>query len=69
MSDGEPGRVLKLRHRISVRLYLAVGGAVALTLLASLVGWILLNQVREVQSRVTERSIPDVIAAFRLART
>lgn len=58
---------LKLRHRISVRLYLAIGGAVALTLLASLVGWILLNRVGDAQSQVTERSIPEVVSAFRLA--
>ena len=67
-ADGD-AHSLKLRHRISVRLYLAVGGAVTLTLVASLVGWMLLNRVGEVQSHVTERSIPDVIAAFRLART
>ena len=59
---------LKLRHRISVRLYLAVGGAVALTLLASLVGWILLNRVGDAQSQVTEHSIPQVVSAFRLAQ-
>ncbi len=58
---------LDLRHRISVRLYLAIGGAVALTLLASLVGWILLNRVGDAQSQVTERSIPEVVSAFRLA--
>ena len=60
---------LALRNRISIRLYLAIGGAVVFTLLASLVGWQLLNRVSDVQSEVTERSIPDVIAAFRLART
>ena len=59
---------LKLRHRISVRLYLAIGGAVALTLLASAVGWIMLNRVGDAQSQVTERSIPEVVSAFRLAQ-
>ncbi len=69
MNDPEIGHTLKLKDRISVRLYLAIGGAVTFTLLASMVGWILLNQVGEVQSRVTDRSIPGVIAASRLART
>ena len=69
MSADQTDHILKLRHRISVRLYLAIGGAVTFTLVASLVGWVLLNRVGEVQSHVTERSIPEVISAFRLART
>lgn len=59
---------LKLRHRISVRLYLGIGGAVALTLLASVVGWIALNRVGSAQIQVSERSIPEVVSAFRLAQ-
>ncbi len=60
---------LKLWHRISVRLYLGVGGAVAFTLLVSLVSWVLLNRVGDVQRQVTEQSIPQVVSAFRLAQT
>ncbi len=69
MSEHDTGHAFKLIHRISARLYLAVGGAVTFTLVASLVGWILLNQVGKMQSEVTGRTIPDVIVAFRLART
>lgn len=70
MSDAAPEAKhgLKLRHRISVRLYLGIGGAVALTLLASLVGWIALNRVGSAQNQVSERSIPEVVSAFRLAQ-
>lgn len=59
---------LKLRNRISVRLYLAISGAVALTMLASLVGWILLNRIGVAQNQVTSESIPQVVSAFRLAQ-
>ena len=51
-----------------MRLYLAIGGAVSLTLLASLVGWVALNRVGSAQSQVSERSIPEVVSAFRLAQ-
>ena len=61
------GRLLDLRFRISTQMYLAIGGAVALTIAASIVGWISFNRVGEAQRRVTEGSVPELAAAFRIA--
>ena len=60
-------RLLALRYRISTQMYLAMGGAVALTIAASFVGWISFNQVGTAQSRVAEESVPELGAAFRIA--
>ena len=35
------------RHRISVRLYLGLGSAVALTMVASLVAWLSFGEVED----------------------
>ena len=56
------------RSRISTQLYLTIGGAVVLTVSASLVGWFLLNRVGEVQQVVNEGSVPELAAAFRVAQ-
>ena len=61
-------RVLARRSRISTQLYLAVGGAVVMTIAASLVGWFSFNRVGEVQSRVNEGSVPELAAAFEVAQ-
>ena len=60
------GRV-QLR-RISTQLYVGIGGAVALTVAASLVGWFSFSRVAEVQSRVNEGSVPEMGAAFGIAQ-
>ncbi|MDE0169324.1 MAG: ATP-binding protein [bacterium] len=60
-------KVAELRFRISIQMYLAIGGAVALTIAASFVGWISFNSVGEAQKRVTEESVPELGAAFRIA--
>lgn len=57
-------RLLSLRHRISARLGLALSGAVFLTLIASFVGLIYLDQINKAQKRVYEISMPDMEAAF-----
>ncbi len=57
-------RILNLRHRISARLGLALAGAVFLTLIASFVGLIYLDQINKAQKRVYEISMPDMEAAF-----
>ena len=49
----------KARSRISTQLYLTIGGAVVLTISASLVGWFLLNRVGEVQQVVNEAACPS----------
>ena len=61
-------RLLESRFRISTQLYLAMGGAVLLTLAASLVAWFSFNQVGEVQSNVNEGSVPELAAAFGVAQ-
>ena len=62
------GKFLALRFRISTQLYVVIGVAVALTVAASLVGWFSFNRVGEVQSRVNEGSVPELGAAFGVAR-
>ena len=61
-------KILESRYRISTQLYLAIGGAVALTIAASLVGWFSFNSVGEAQSHVNEESLPEVVAAFGIAQ-
>ena len=60
-------RLLASRYRISTQMYLAIGGAVALTIAASFVGWIAFNQVGTAQNRVANESVPELGAAFRIA--
>ena len=61
-------RLLEARFRISVQLYIGIGGAVALTVAASLVGWFSFNRVGAAQGRVNESSIPELAAAFGVAQ-
>ena len=60
-------RLLESRFRISTQLYLGIGGAVALTSAASLVGWFSFTQVGDAQNRVNEGSVPELEAAFSIA--
>ena len=61
-------RILRLRSRISTQIYLGIGGAVALTVAASLVGWFSFNRVGEAQSLVNEGSVPELTASFGVAQ-
>ena len=61
-------QLLESRYRISTQLYLAIGGAVALTIAASLVGWFSFNRVGAAQSHVNDESLPEVVAAFGIAQ-
>ena len=61
-------RILDLRYRISTQLYIALGGAVCLTIAASLVGWFSFNSVGSAQGRVNDESVPSMAAAFGVAR-
>ena len=61
-------RLLRSGSRISTQLHLAIWGAVALTICASLVAWLSFNRVGDVQSRVNEGSIPDIAASFEVAQ-
>ena len=60
--------VLESRHRISTQIYLAFGGAVFLTIAASLVGWFSFDRVGTQQARVNEGSVPEMTAAFGIAQ-
>ena len=60
--------LLEGRYRISTQLYLGIGGAVVLTMGASLVGWFSFNSVGDAQSRVNEGSVPGMAAAFGVAQ-
>ena len=53
--------------RISTQLHLAIWGAVALTICASLVGWLSFNSVGDVQNQVNDESIPGIVASFAVA--
>ncbi|MCY3683943.1 MAG: ATP-binding protein [Gemmatimonadetes bacterium] len=60
--------LLEGRYRISTQLYLGIGGAVVLTMGASLVAWFSFNSVGDAQSRVNEGSVPGMAAAFGVAQ-
>ena len=60
-------QVLEARYRLSTQLYLGIGGAVALTIAASVVGLASFTRVGEAQSRVNEGSVPELAAAFGVA--
>ena len=57
-------RLLQARQRIAGQLYLGLGGAVAITVGASLVAWISFNRMGDAQSEVNEGSVPEMAAAF-----
>ena len=56
------------RFRIATQLYVGIGGAAALTLAASLVALLAFAQVGDSQSRVNEGTVPELAAAFGVAR-
>ena len=60
--------LLKGRFRIATQLYLGIGGAVAITMIASLVGWFSFDLVGDIQNRVNEGSVPEMAAAFGVAQ-
>ena len=56
-----------LHRRISTQLYAGIFGAVALTIVASVVSWISFTNVDRSQKRVSEESVPELVGAFGLA--
>ena len=56
------------RFRISTLAYAGIGGAVALTVGASLVGWFSFDRVGDVQSKVNDGSVPELAASFGVAQ-
>ena len=60
--------LLDSRYKISTQLYLGIGGAVAISFAASLVGWVSFERVGDAQRRVNEGSLPALAAAFGAAQ-
>ena len=58
-----------LPRRIATQMYLGIGGALVMTLLAGSVAWISFEVVGRFQTRITESAVPELTAAFDLART
>ena len=61
-------RVLAARHRIAFHLYMGIGTAVVLTMVASLVAWFSFDQVGDAQRQVNERAVPEIATAFAVAQ-
>ncbi len=61
-------KLLESRFRISTQLYLSIGGGFALTVVASLIGWVSFDRVGDAQHRVNEGSVPALVTAFEAAR-
>ena len=61
-------RLFAARHRIAFHLYMGIGTAVALTMVASLVAWFSFDQVGDAQRQVNERAVPEIAAAFAVAQ-
>src|SRR5689334_22190488 len=53
---------------LSVKLYLAIGGAVTFTLAASVVAWICFVELGQIQRQITREHIPSITDSLRLAR-
>ena len=61
-------RLVRSRRKISTQLYLAIAVIVALTVLASFVGWYSFDRVAVAQRHVIDESIPEMVAAFEVAQ-
>ena len=61
-------RLIRSRRNISTQLYVAFAVIVALTLLATLVGWFSFDRVATAQRHVNDESIPEMVAAFEVAQ-
>ena len=49
-------------------MYVGIGGAVMLTLSASLVAWLSFNEIGHATTRVREQSVPEMVASFGIAQ-
>ena len=57
-------RMCNLVSRMSTQFQVVIGGAVALTLAAIVVGWLSIGGVNNAQRRVNEGSLPEITASF-----
>lgn len=62
-----PPTARKSRVGLSARLYIAIAGAVALTLAASIVAWFSFVELGQHQRRITREHIPSITDSLRLA--
>ena len=60
--------LLDKRYQISTQLYLSIGAAASLTVIASVVAWVSFGFVGEVQNRVNEGTVPFLASAFGIAQ-
>ena len=56
------------RKNIGAQLYAGIGGAVALTMAASIVAWIIFGRIGDTQGQINEDSMSDMAAAFSVAQ-
>ena len=56
------------RFRLSAQMYAGIGGAVVLTLSASLVAWLSFDQIGDATNRVKDESVPEMVASFGIAQ-
>ena len=61
-------RLKHVRFRIAHQLYLGLGGAVSLTVFASLIAWVSFDTVGDAQDRVNEGAVPEMATAFGIAQ-
>ena len=61
-------RATRVFARISARLYTGIGGAVAITFVASLVAWLAFDSVGDAQTEVNETSLPQLSGSFAVAQ-
>ena len=60
--------LLEGRFRLSAQMYVGVGGAVLLTLSASLVAWLSFDAIGDRTNRVRKESVPEMVASFGIAQ-
>lgn len=60
--------LLEGRFRLSAQMYVGVGGAVLLTLSASLVAWLSFDAIGDRTNRVRQESVPKMVASFGIAQ-
>ena len=66
--SSRPNSLFAGRFRLSAQFYVGIGGAVALTLSASLVAWLSFNQIGDATNRVRDESVPEMVASFGIAQ-
>ncbi|MCY4261223.1 MAG: hypothetical protein OXC91_13300, partial [Rhodobacteraceae bacterium] len=64
----QPATQIKARFRVSTQLYAAIGFIVFLTMLALAISFVSFEQIRDSQQRVNEKSLPEIVTAFGIAR-